>query len=235
MQKIIWVVGPPRSGTTWVGRELAKRLGYHYAHEPFHPGNQPSWSPVKQQYHTEIFTNDELMHYLKSRINNRGEYLKWRLNRGSLRDRLYYVKKFVESLRSNGIVVKDPHLSLLSHQLIQIFPISIIVWVHRKKADHLDSLEKKGWKYNIKEVLQNEIEFISDERKIEFMELIKGAKSDRVLNSIGYDIFQAYRSFYLTASHGRTIVTEYDNIVDDKEKQFDLLIKEIKDLIDSQR
>ena len=225
MARYIWVVGPPRSGTTWIGKMLANQLNAQYIHEPFHPGNQPEWSPVSYQYHTSLH-NEELISYLNQRINNKGKYLTWRLSINSIRDRAYHLKQYIISRFKKIVVVKDPHLSLCVVDLLKNYPFSKVVWVTRNYEDHKKSLLNKGWSYSINDL----------KKQLDHMDFVKGdlrEKLERADNlrmeekiELGHTVFEEYLGMLESNNNSAFIICRYEDMLeDDKSYMAQLLWK----------
>jgi len=64
-QPPIYVVGMPRSGTTWIASILATARGIKYFHEPFNPDNVPPSSPYWLKYVTRDSTDEDFSHYCR--------------------------------------------------------------------------------------------------------------------------------------------------------------------------
>ncbi len=121
-KKMVWIFGSPRSGSTWLGKQLLN-----------HPEN--------------IFWNEPYLgvHFaIKSSHVNRNHYL---FSESQKKNWLPELKKFILSCayihtqtRQKNLIIKEPNGSMGSGILLECFPNSKLIFLLRDGRDVVDSL-----------------------------------------------------------------------------------------------
>ncbi|MCH8822890.1 MAG: sulfotransferase [Planctomycetes bacterium] len=163
----ILVTGAHRSGTTWVGRILASAKGMAYIHEPFNchwsrPGVRGAWCENWFKYLCEE-NGEEYFEYIESAL--RFHYVlqaELRVIRQtkSFRDVKSLARQcfllILNRKRQLRAVVKDPVALMSSEWLERHFGMQIVVMI-RHPAGFAYSLKKRGWRFNFRELLDQEL------------------------------------------------------------------------------
>lgn len=154
----ILVTGAHRSGSTWVGRVLAKCPGVGYLHEPFNPlypsyQNAPidCWNIYLDENSSEGYTG--FVH----------DTLSWRykpLKRLSNVNNAFRAKTFIKYLglyglnriQGNSVLLKDPIAVFSTPWLANSFGIKPVLLIRHPAAFYV-SLKRKGWQYPFKDIV----------------------------------------------------------------------------------
>lgn len=157
----ILITGSHRSGTTWVGRMIAKSPEIAYIHEPFNIENtRPGISGGKfANWFQYITFENETLYYpsIKSTL----EY------RYALVAELTAIKSFVDiarlirdyskflyfKLKKKRPLIKDPIAIFSAEWLAQSFGMQVIVMI-RHPAAFISSLKRKNWQFDFNHFLQ---------------------------------------------------------------------------------
>lgn len=199
----ILVTGAPRSGTTWVGLILASAKGMGYIHEPFKPGVSGAQFESWYKYLCEE-NGDEYIQYIRETLRFRyvlRTELRLIRQTKSLRDvrrlarhcsRLFPTRK--GQLRA---VMKDPIALMSSEWLERHFGMQIVVII-RHPAAFAYSLKQRGWRFNFREFLEQEL-LMRDmlEPFRERMELALRSKADLMTEAgLAWNILYHVVSYY---------------------------------------
>ncbi len=134
-QKVIWLIGDGRSGTTWVTNLINHRKMYREMFEPFHPylvEEMKNFVP-----HEYIRPGDPSVKNLKiaSQVFS-GKFLHDRVDREN--DSFFY----------DGVLIKDVFANLCSYWAFQNFPhIKIVFLIRNPFAVALSKFKKKTWSW----------------------------------------------------------------------------------------
>lgn len=163
----ILVTGAHRSGTTWVGSILASARGMAYIHEPFNcswrrPGVRGAQCQAWYTYLCEE-NGEEYYQYIRDTLRFRYVlHAELRLIRQtkSLRDVKRFAQQFYLFFLSNKkqlrAVVKDPIALMSCEWLVRHFKMQIVVMI-RHPAAFAYSLKQRGWRFNFRELLGQEL------------------------------------------------------------------------------
>jgi hypothetical protein len=146
----ILITGSPRSGTTWVGKIIAKSPKVHYVHEPFNFEKPTcscgvkfdSWFFYISKANEAIYLN-HIKHILNSPFNyfNVLNYIKETL----VTKRLRYLKNIPTSF-STIPLLKDPLAVISSEWLASTFGMKVIVLI-RHPAAIASSYKRLNWSH----------------------------------------------------------------------------------------
>jgi len=147
------VTGSHRSGTTWVGRLLARAPGIAYVDEPFRPDQRPGiFDPGFDRWfaHAPDYNEERIRSEL-----NRVLSLKYSLSNelksiSSIRDLLRMGRDagcfIVKRIQAERVLLKDPIAVLSSSWIAEKFGACVVVMV-RHPAAFTYSLKRKGWTF----------------------------------------------------------------------------------------
>lgn len=150
-RKPILVTGAPRSGTTWVGRMIAKAPSVHYIHEPFNISALPCSCGVRFPYWFFYVTPDNESYYRGHIEHTLGSSLN-RYKVANLITQLMKTKRlrvlldFAGSLTTVRPLVKDPLALCSAEWLAWAFDMDVIV-VIRHPAAFVNSYKQLGWSH----------------------------------------------------------------------------------------
>jgi len=146
-KKLIWIFGTPRSGSTWLGKEILKREGIKVWDEPmlgaqlgaFRDDPSIYWHLMKGEYGVKfqrIIDQDRPGILFNFKFEN-----EWK---ESLRNLIFsrLLPKFGSS-GYNNIIIKAPNESHASDIIMKCFPNSKLVFLIRDGRDVIDSRQAK--------------------------------------------------------------------------------------------
>lgn len=162
----ILVTGAHRSGTTWVGSVLASVQGMAYIHEPFNcgwkrRGVRGSQCEVWYKYLCEE-NGEDYFEYISDSLKLRYMlHAELRLIRQtkSLKDVKRFTRqcsRFLTQKKYLRPVVKDPIALMSCEWLERQFGMQIVVMT-RHPAAFAYSLKQRGWRFNFRYLLQQEL------------------------------------------------------------------------------
>jgi len=152
--KPILVTGGHRTGTTWIGRMLARAPGVFYIHEPFNPRTPVGLSPAGfDRYFTVVTSANEerfapgLERTLSLRYDVGRQVRALRGPRDLARTARDFAR--VERARRAGArpLMKDPIALLSAEWLAKRFEMDVVVLI-RHPAAFAASLKRLGWKHS---------------------------------------------------------------------------------------
>lgn len=145
----VLVTGAPRSGTTWVGRIIARAPAVHFVHEPFNITGHPCCCGVRLKYwfHYLSQTNtheykEHLRHTIYPAYTSAGlvnlitEIVRSR--------RIRPLAKYLGSYFSHRVVVKDPLAVFSAETLSTLFDLNVLVLI-RHPAAVVNSYKAANW------------------------------------------------------------------------------------------
>jgi Sulfotransferase family len=157
----ILVTGSHRSGTTWVGRILARAPGVLYVHEPFNLGHPPGRGVcnVRPEHWFAHVTAENEAAYRRAFENTIGLRYDWLVaarSVTSVRDarRLWAERRLFRRHRRAGSVplIKDPLAFFSVEWLAARFDMNVIVLI-RHPAAFASSLKLLGWSFPFSDLL----------------------------------------------------------------------------------
>ncbi len=156
----ILVTGSHRSGTTWVGRVLARHPQVVYLHEPFNPFHDPGLCRAKfRLWFTYIDETNETA-YLPALTETIRLQYHWRLALRHARtwmDRLRVTKKALEcrwgAWLGKRALLKDPIAVFSAPWLASRFHADVVVMIRHPLA-FAGSLKARGWTFPFSHFLQ---------------------------------------------------------------------------------
>ena len=161
-RKPILVTGGPRTGTTWVGRVIAKDNSVHYIHEPFNIGNRRCTCGFKVDhwFHFVCSQNDSdsithFTHLLGSPLH-RYNLLNLVQDLGSQRNQmanLRTLKKFAGSLFKPKTLLKDPLAVFSAEWLASTSNMDVLVMI-RHPASFVSSYKSRNWSHPMSHFLE---------------------------------------------------------------------------------
>jgi hypothetical protein len=159
----ILVTGAHRSGTTWVGRTLAKAPGVAYIHEPFNIKHRPGIcnAPVNKWY-TYVSEENSQQFYLPVKATLEFRYaIRAEISAvRTLRDVGRMTRDMIKTTYLHYIVqprplVKDPFALFSAKWFADRFNAEIVILV-RHPAAFVSSILKKGWDFPFEHWLNQE-------------------------------------------------------------------------------
>jgi len=167
----ILVTGAHRSGTTWVGRMIARSRSVVYVHEPFHIHHHPGVCGAEflkwftyicdenaDDYYTDIKKCIDLRYNLAAEIKAGNLSGQWRRV-----VRQYNKYLFYRFLRARA-VVKNPIALFSAEWLAKAFNMGVVVMI-RHPAAFAGSLKKAGWTHPFVHFLEQPLlmrDYLSD-------------------------------------------------------------------------
>jgi hypothetical protein len=147
----ILVTGAPRSGSTWVGRTIAKAPSVHYVHEPFNISGIPCSCGVRFDYWFFYISKvngteyqDHIRHVLGSCLNR--FHLRNMIKEARRRRRVGVLINHARSLFAPRPVVKDPLALCSAEWLASAFGMKPII-VIRHPAAFANSYKRLNWSH----------------------------------------------------------------------------------------
>ncbi len=159
MRTPILVTGSHRSGSTWVGKMIAKSPEIGYISEPFNPGTRNGiCSAPFEHWFTYISAENESLYYDKIKECLEFKY-QWNAEVGDLKS-LKDMARLGMGLWSCAYnrfldkrpLMKDPIALFSTEWLARKFDMKVIILI-RHPAAFASSLKLKGWKYNFSNFL----------------------------------------------------------------------------------
>lgn len=159
MRKNILVTGSHRSGSTWVGKVLAKSEHSYYIHEPFNLGNKSSYK-TPLNYWFEYIGNDSVkqqafVDYIHYYCNGNFHSLYDRMKRNSIRSYPYILKSETLKIlnRNKRKIFKDPIAFFSADFFYNYFDSDVAILI-RHPAAFAESLKSKDWKHDFTHFIQ---------------------------------------------------------------------------------
>jgi hypothetical protein len=159
--KPILVTGGPRTGTTWVGRVIAKAHPVYYIHEPFNIGNRKCACGFKAENWFQCISmqNDHIAktHFSHlcgpsfQRYNLLNLVEEFRLHNAKLTI-LRNLKNFVISIIKDRRLIKDPLAIFSTEWLASTFKMDVLVMV-RHPAAFVNSYKNLNWTHPLSHFL----------------------------------------------------------------------------------
>jgi hypothetical protein len=152
----ILVTGSHRSGSTWVGRTVARAPGVVYVEEPFHPRHRPGicraqpscwYQYVCEQNEDEGGWRDALSHTLALRYDLLAELHRLRSPRDLGRLVRDWGRFTIGRLRSGRPLMKDPIAFFSAPWIARRFEAQVVV-LTRHPAAFASSLSRLGWTFD---------------------------------------------------------------------------------------
>lgn len=122
-QRMIWILGYIRSGTTWLGRDLLQHKTNVYWHEPYlgwHLDAIKEWHWGREDYFFSYYHKHNWLPWLKKLILER-------------------TYSQVQTLEKN-VIIKEPNGSGSAETIMQCFPGSKLIFLLRDGRDVVDSI-----------------------------------------------------------------------------------------------
>ena len=150
-EKAILVTGSPRSGTTWVGRTIAKAPSVHYIHEPFNISRLPCHCGVRFDYwfyYVSSVNESDFLEHLVHTIHPT-------INRISLLNliaelkatkRIRPLRNYVRLLFKHRPLVKAPLAVFSAQWLAETFDMDVVI-VIRHPAAVVNSYKTLKWQH----------------------------------------------------------------------------------------
>jgi hypothetical protein len=162
-EKHVLVTGTHRSGTTWVGRTLALHSRFEYVHEPFNAtvpnelvGLRPDhWfeyvpgSPHKEEYERRL---DDFLKATPVSL----AFRKGRMAGLGAKTPLRFAKHLVYGSRRNRFLLKDPLALLSAGWMYERYGLQVVCMI-RSPLGFVASLKKMGWRYDFRELADQEL------------------------------------------------------------------------------
>lgn len=152
----ILVTGSHRSGTTWVGKMLARAPGMAYVHEPFNPQRGPGWvGELLPHWYLYVCGQNEGP-YLP--LFSRVVHLRYPVGRDLARVRgarplgqvlLEWPRSHPHRLRGDRPVLKDPIALFSAEWLAERFDARPLVMI-RHPAAFAGSLKRLDWRFDFR-------------------------------------------------------------------------------------
>jgi hypothetical protein len=150
----ILVTGAHRSGTTWVGRTIAKAPGIAYIHEPLNLNARPGIcdAPIEYWYtHISSSNENDFYFHIHNTLDFQYSLLAEIRAIGSARDAVRMIRDFVKLSYLRHVIrprplVKDPFAIFSAQWFEEVFNSSNIIIV-RHPAGFVSSIMRKGWHF----------------------------------------------------------------------------------------
>lgn len=153
----ILVTGSHRSGTTWVGKLLARAPGLTYVHEPFNPGRAPGWIGGRlPHWYLYVTSGNErayapaLERVVALRYPIGLDVPRLRTARQAGQVALEWPRSLVARARGDRPLLKDPIALFSSEWLARRFGARVVVMV-RHPAAFAGSLKRLGWAFDFRD------------------------------------------------------------------------------------
>lgn len=153
--KATLVTGPPRSGSTWVGRMLAASPSFYYVHEPFNPqvkSRKRGYDVSFKHHYTYICEENESLYLEGIRRVVQGRF-SWRPALASLESISDVVSMLKEArlrrkFRKQNVfpLIKDPIALVSAEWMATRFDINVIAMI-RHPAAFVASMKRLGWPF----------------------------------------------------------------------------------------
>lgn len=160
MKKNILVTGSHRSGSTWIGKVIAKANKVRYVHEPFNIETSKETSLI--HYWFEYWSDSSPQHQIKYKnyidsfykvlhINNLHRLYKIRSLKG-----LYNYLAELKHRITDRTIIKDPIAIMSAEWIYKNYNIDIVVLI-RHPAAFVASLKVKGWEHDFNHFLSQPV------------------------------------------------------------------------------
>lgn len=176
----ILVTGAHRSGTTWVGEMLCASGEAGYIYEPFNPNHLPKWLGISMPWFQYVCAANE-----SSFDTYMTEVIRFRLPRlrqvrigiglksaGAMT--VQSVRNIGHRLCNRRALVKDPCALFAAPWIADRFDASVVVLV-RHPAAFVSSLKRLGWRFDVRNLLDQELLMKTELR--EEVEMIRSCES----------------------------------------------------------
>lgn len=159
----ILVTGSHRSGTTWVGKLLARAPGVAYVHEPFNPGRAPGWIGGRLP-HWYLYVGPEnergyiptFERVVRLRYPIGLDLPRLRSPRQVAQAALEWPRSLAARARGDRPLIKDPIALFSSEWLARRFGARVVVMV-RHPAAFAGSLKRLGWTFDFRNWAQQDL------------------------------------------------------------------------------
>lgn len=157
----ILVTGSHRSGSTWVGRMIAKSPTIRYIHEPFNPDAfKPGICAARFEHEFTHVCAENAATYqndLKRCLEFRYDFSKGlkvvRTSKDAVRLLRDSGRFAISRWRKARPLVKDPHAVFSAEWLVRTFDMDIVVLV-RHPAAFVGSIKKAGWSFRFEQFME---------------------------------------------------------------------------------
>lgn len=156
----ILVTGSHRSGSTWVGRMVAKCPSIGYIHEPFNPAHRPGICGAYFHYWFTYVSDENSLFYfdhIKKCLNFKYQLVKELKVIKSTKDFVRLLRDFSRTFAYRALnkrpLVKDPIAAFSAEWLAESFNMDVIVLI-RHPAAFAGSLKEACWSYPFSHFLQ---------------------------------------------------------------------------------
>lgn len=172
--KVAWLLGDARSGTTWVADLIARACGYYQLFEPFHPLKVPAFADWPLNHFQQPGSSNPR---LRAALNQafEGKLDCRRVN--PVPDRLLY----------RGLLVKDVFASLLAAWAIKEFPlVRPILLIRNPFAVAVSKQAKRHWLWTtgpVEMLRQPRLRASLAQEEIDYLTSVEG-RGDFILNQI---------------------------------------------------
>lgn len=172
--RVAWLFGDARSGTTWVADLIARACGYYQSFEPFHPLKVPAFAgwPLNH-FQQPGSSNPQLRAALRQAFE--GRLPSRRVN--PVPDRLFY----------RGLLVKDVFASLLAAWAIAEFPsVRPILLIRNPFAVAVSKQAKRHWLWTsgpVEILRQSGLGTSLTDDEIDYLRSVE-RRSDFILNQV---------------------------------------------------
>jgi hypothetical protein len=201
----ILVTGAHRSGTTWVGRMIARSPAVRYIHEPFNPDAfEPGICAARFEREFTYVCAENAASYQ----NDLRRCLELRYRFGHAIPAIRTLSHAVRSLRDSGRfaisrwrrarpLMKDPHAVFSAEWLEETFGMDVVVMV-RHPAAFVGSIKKAQWSFRFEQFLEQPLLMRRHLRAFEAeIEALAAGRADLVdqgilLWNVIYDVVRKY-------------------------------------------
>lgn len=152
----ILVTGSHRSGTTWVGKLLARAPGLAYVHEPFNPQRAPGWIGERlPHWYLYVCPENEAAYapaverVLRLRYPIGSDLRRVRTPRQVGQSALEWARSLAARTRDDAPLLKDPIALFSSEWLARRFGACVVIMI-RHPAAFAGSLKRLGWSFDFR-------------------------------------------------------------------------------------
>ncbi|MBC3846950.1 sulfotransferase domain-containing protein [Winogradskyella echinorum] len=151
-KKPILISGIHRSGSTWVGKVVAKSKNVKYVSEPFNVAMKDYVPPFDEWYkyvssNSEQQEQDVIKRYLDKRIYLNRDFILNRLQRmNSIQKLKYLVRDSFERLNKRSLL-KDPIALFSAEWIFNQYNCDVVILIRHPAAFYL-SIKEKDWTFN---------------------------------------------------------------------------------------
>jgi len=205
MEKKILVTGAHRSGSTWVGKVIAKAYRVRYLHEPFNLVVERNNSPLKYWFECIKSTDKEYQRKVKTYLNSffkpfNLNHLKRIFKIRSINGVYWFFSDFIGGFFKRT-VIKDPIAIMSAEWMYENYDMDVIVLI-RHPAAFIASLKTIDWQFDFAHYLSQPV--LMDDYLKNYKEVIKDFSENKkdiieqgilLWNTI-YDVVVYYQNKY---------------------------------------